>query len=75
MSEEEHQQNKQLEFVNALSPTDKYQHEQSEYAQQQDQKQDYGMHSPPNRQIKDQVLIKTEPGVQQSYVQLPPFLN
>lgn len=75
ISEDEHQ-NKQLDYVNGLSPTDKYQHEQAEYCHQHDQKQDYGMHSPSNRQsLKDQVLIKTEPSGQQSYVQLPPFLN
>lgn len=76
MSEEEHQQNKQLDYVSGLSPAEKYQHEQAEYSQHQDQKQDYGVHSPPGRQgLKDQVLIKSEPGGQQSYVQLPPFLN
>ncbi|XP_051157709.1 retinal homeobox protein Rx2-like [Leptopilina boulardi] len=75
ISEDEHQ-NKQLDYVSGLSPTDKYQHEQAEYSHQHDQKQDYGMHSPSNRQgLKDQVLIKSEPGGQQSYVQLPPFLN
>ena len=76
MSEDEHQQNKQLDYVSGLNPAEKYQHDQAEYSQQQDQKQDYGMHSPPGRQgLKEQVLIKSEPGGQQSYVQLPPFLN
>ncbi|XP_024937249.1 pituitary homeobox 1 [Cephus cinctus] len=76
MSEDEHQQNKQLDYVSGLSPAEKYQHDQADYSQQQDQKQEYGMHSPPGRQgIKDQVLIKSEPTSQQSYVQLPPFLN
>ncbi|XP_012062032.1 PREDICTED: homeobox protein orthopedia-like, partial [Atta cephalotes] len=64
---------------------DKYAHDQTaaDYGQQQqpppppnDQKQDYGMHSPQTRQaMKDQVMIKSEPGSQPSYVQLPPFLN
>ncbi|KAL6434908.1 hypothetical protein ACFW04_005224 [Cataglyphis niger] len=63
---------------------DKYAHEQTaaDYGQQQqppqpDQKQDYGMHSPQTRQaMKDgQVMVKSEPGSQQNYVQLPPFLN
>lgn len=64
---------------------DKYGHEQTtaDYGQQQqqppqpDQKQDYGMHSPQTRQaMKDgQVMVKSEPGSQQNYVQLPPFLN
>ncbi|KAK2587873.1 hypothetical protein KPH14_003970 [Odynerus spinipes] len=81
MSEDEHQQNKQLDYVSGLSPADKYQHEQTDYSQQQqqqqhDQKQEYGMHSPQGRQsIKDQVMVKSEPNSQQSYVQLPPFLN
>ncbi|XP_033191348.1 homeobox domain-containing protein reversed polarity [Bombus vancouverensis nearcticus] len=83
MSEEEHQQNKQLDYVSGLSPADKYQHEQSDYTQQQqqqqqqqDQKQEYGMHSPQGRQgMKEQVMVKSEPTNQQSYVQLPPFLN
>lgn len=75
MSEDEHQQNKQLEYVSGLSPNDKYQHEQQDYSQHSEQKSDYGMHSPPGRQMKDQVLIKSEPNNQQSYVQLPPFLN
>ncbi|XP_015512338.2 retinal homeobox protein Rx-B [Neodiprion pinetum] len=80
MSEDEHQ-SKQLEYVSGLSPPEKYQHDQGDYVQQQqqqsqDQKQEYNMHSPPGRQgIKDQVLVKNEPGNQQSYVQLPPFLN
>ncbi|KAL6254379.1 hypothetical protein P5V15_014426 [Pogonomyrmex californicus] len=66
--------------------TDKYAHEQTtaDYGQQQppppppsnDQKQDYGMHSPQARQaMKDQVMVKSEPSSQPSYVQLPPFLN
>lgn len=65
---------------------DKYAHDQAaaDYGQQQqqppgpptDQKQDYGMHSPQARQaMKDQVMVKSEPGSQPSYVQLPPFLN
>lgn len=78
MSEDEHQ-SKHIDYVSGLSPADKYQHDQADYAQQQqgqDQKQEYNMHSPPGRQgIKDQVLVKNEPGNQQSYVQLPPFLN
>ena len=80
MSEEDHQQNKQLDYVSGLSPADKYQHEQSDYTQQQqqqqDQKQEYGMHSPQGRQgMKEQVMVKSEPTSQQNYVQLPPFLN
>ncbi|XP_023287656.1 ALX homeobox protein 1 isoform X2 [Orussus abietinus] len=80
MSEDEHQQGKQLEYVSGLSPAEKYQHEQADYSQQQqqqqDQKQEYGMHSPPGRQgLKDQVMVKIEPTAQQNYVQLPPFLN
>ena len=81
MSEDEHQQNKQqLDYVGGLSPADKYQHEQTDYSHQsqQEQKTEYVMHnSPPGgRQvIKDQVLVKSEPTSQQSYVQLPPFLN
>lgn len=59
---------------------DKYAHEQADYGQQPqptpDQKQEYGMHSPQARQaMKDQVMVKSEPNNQQSYVQLPPFLN
>lgn len=83
MPDDEHQQNKQLDYVAGLSPPDKYHHEQdyTSHHQQQEsghQKQDYGMHSPPptGRQIiKDQVLVKSEPTGQQNYVQLPPFLN
>ncbi|KAH0948247.1 hypothetical protein HN011_006080 [Eciton burchellii] len=68
---------------------EKYAHEQTDYGPQQqqqqqqppppssDQKQDYGMHSPQHARqaMKDQVMVKSEPGSQQSYVQLPPFLN
>lgn len=87
MSEDEHQQNKQLEYVTGLSPPDKYHHDQSDYTshhhQQQSQeashqKQEYGMPSSPpstRQTIKDQVLVKSEPSGQQSYVQLPSFLN
>ncbi|XP_044581493.1 retinal homeobox protein Rx-B [Cotesia glomerata] len=87
MSEDEHQQNKQLEYVAGLSPTDKYHHDQSDYTshhhhqQSQEsshQKPGYGISSSPpstRQAIKDEVLVKSEPTGQQSYVQLPSFLN
>lgn len=76
LSEDEHQ-NKQMDY-GGLSPADKYHHEQ-DYSHQPETshiKQEYSMHSPPTsaRNIKNEVLIKSE-GNQQSYVQLPPFLN
>ncbi|XP_014467356.1 PREDICTED: homeobox protein aristaless-like [Dinoponera quadriceps] len=66
---------------------DKYAHEQTDYGQQQQQQQqqqqpteqkpDYGMHSPQARQAmkEHQVMVKSEPNSQQSYVPLPPFMN
>ncbi|XP_016843586.1 retinal homeobox protein Rx2 isoform X2 [Nasonia vitripennis] len=82
--EDEHHTGK-LDYVGTLSPSDKYgQHEPNEYSQQppqqqqqQDHKNDYGMHSPTSARqaLKDQTLVKSEPGSQQNFVQLPPFLN
>ncbi|XP_043283972.1 retinal homeobox protein Rx-B isoform X2 [Venturia canescens] len=83
--EEHHQQNKQqhhaqLDYVDGMSPAEKYQHEQTpDYVQHQVQehKHDYAMqHSPSERLVmKDQIHVKSEPTGQQSYVQLPSFLN
>lgn len=89
--DEHQQTKQQMDYVSGLSPADKYHHDQSDYTshhqqqqqqQQQEQthqKQEYDMHSSPpanSRQtIKDQVMVKSEPTGQQSYVQLPPFLN
>lgn len=73
-----------LDYVGTLSPSDKYgQHETSDYSQQQQSQQqqehenEYGMHSPTSarQSLKEQTLVKSEPGSQQNYVQLPPFLN
>lgn len=67
-----------------MSPSDKYgQHDQTnEYSQpqQQDHKNEYGMHSPTSARqqqvLKDaQTLVKSEPTNQQTYAPLPPFLN
>ncbi|XP_015110357.1 homeobox protein orthopedia isoform X2 [Diachasma alloeum] len=80
LSEDEHQ-NKQMEYVAGLSPADKYHHDQSDYSSHQPEtshiKQEYSMHSPPSsaRNIKNEVMVKSEGSGQQNYVQLPPFLN
>ncbi|XP_058801039.1 retinal homeobox protein Rx-like [Phymastichus coffea] len=84
-ADDEHHTQGKLDYVGALSPSDKYgQHETSEYSQQQqqqsqqqDHKNEYGMHSPTSARqaMKEQTLVKSEPGSQQNYVQLPPFLN
>ena len=71
----ENDNRKQLDYVGGdLGTADKYQREQSNYSQQR--KSEYEIHHSPSGRIsiKHQMIIKSEP-TNQSYVQLPPFLN